>query len=314
MHWLFGLDEAGYGPNLGPLVIGATAWRVNSDNEVDLYAQLSKAITGSIDKSGRLTVADSKQIYKPHGSLRELERSVYSCLIDLPSSWSNLLAQLQADPNVSRQALPWHEVFDIDLPVDANQVLIQNAQSLLQQALVNSNVDQPLLMARIIFPEEFNLLVERYETKGAALSDTTIRLLRSLIEQTGLLDRSEVFHATLDKHGGRNRYAGLLQEFFPEHLVQPIIESRAESRYQWGECTFCFRSKGESQMQVALASMIAKLLREIAMKAFNQFWVEKVPGIKPTAGYPVDAKRFKAEILSVQQELGITESIIWRSR
>ena len=214
MHWLFGLDEAGYGPNLGPLVIGATAWRVNSDEEVDLYDQLSEAITDSIDKSGRLVVADSKKIYKPHGSLRELERSVHSCLTELPTSWSKLLTHLQADPGASRLALPWHEAFDIGLPVDASPDLIQDSQRLLQQSLENNNIDQPLLRARMVFPEEFNLLVERYETKGAALSDTTIRLLRSLIEQTGLLDRSEVFHATLDKHGGRNRYAGLVARIF----------------------------------------------------------------------------------------------------
>lgn len=314
MDWLIGLDEAGYGPNLGPLAIGATAWRVDSSEEADLYSLLSQAVTDSVEKSDRLAIADSKKIYKPKGSLAELERSVLCCLGNPITSWSELLIHLQADTENHREDLPWHDGFEIELPIDATNESIHNSSKLLSSSLDDAQVDKPTLLARLVFPREFNQLVDRYETKGAALSDTTIRLMRSMIDQTGLLDRGEIFHATLDKHGGRNRYAGLLQEYFSEHLVQPIVESRSESRYRWGNNTFCFRSKGESQLPVALASMIAKLLREISMKAFNRYWQEKLPGIKATAGYPVDAKRFKAEISAKQEELGIPNSLIWRSR
>ena len=33
MTLLIGTDEAGYGPNLGPLVVAATAWRVDTPAE-----------------------------------------------------------------------------------------------------------------------------------------------------------------------------------------------------------------------------------------------------------------------------------------
>jgi len=42
--------------------------------------------------------------------------------------------------------------------------------------------------------------------------------------------------------------------------------------------------------------MTAKYLRETAMRAFNAFWAERVPGLRPTAGYPGDARRFREEI------------------
>ncbi len=139
--------------------------------------------------------------------------------------------------------------------------------------------------------------------------------MRSLLEQQDLIEPTGVtFDATLDKHGGRNRYGDLLQEQFPEHLVTPLIESRPESRYRWGPHSFCFRSKGEAEAPVALASMIAKLLRELSMKAFNAYWQSHLPDLKPTAGYPVDAKRFRREIAEKQRELGIEDRSLWRSR
>jgi hypothetical protein len=60
--------------------------------------------------------------------------------------------------------------------------------------------------------------------------------------------------------------------------------------------------------------MTAKYLRELSMRAFNEFWCARVPGLSPTAGYPVDARRFKMEISNVQRELGIDDHMIWRSR
>ena len=67
-------------------------------------------------------------------------------------------------------------------------------------------------------------------------------------------------------------------------------------------------------LPTALASMTAKYHRELAMHAFNAFWTTKLPGLKPTAGYPNDAKRFREEIASLQRELSIDDRMIWRSR
>ena len=70
----------------------------------------------------------------------------------------------------------------------------------------------------------------------------------------------------------------------------------------------------ESHFPVAMASMICKYLRELAMKLFNRFWQEHLPGLKPTKGYPVDARRFKQDIAEAQTRLGIPDEILWRER
>ena len=51
MTLVIGIDEAGYGPNLGPLVIGGSSWQIDelqcdhlSTKEADQFIQLQCAI------------------------------------------------------------------------------------------------------------------------------------------------------------------------------------------------------------------------------------------------------------------------------
>ena len=60
--------------------------------------------------------------------------------------------------------------------------------------------------------------------------------------------------------------------------------------------------------------MFCKYVRELAMELFNQFWQRHLPDLKPTKGYPLDAKRFREEIVETQKELGITDRVLWRNR
>jgi hypothetical protein len=48
------------------------------------------------------------------------------------------------------------------------------------------------------------------------------------------------------------------------------------------------------------------------MHAFNQFWQTHIPGLRPTAGYPQDAKRYASEIEATRARLGIEPSVLWR--
>ena len=119
-----------------------------------------------------------------------------------------------------------------------------------------------------------------------------------------------------DKHGGRNKYRALLQQIFPDYLVEVYGEARHRSLYRFGTVEnrreFVFSAKGESALPTALASMYSKYLRELAMRAFNAFWVSHVDELRPTAGYPTDARRFKNDIQTVQSALGIDDARLWR--
>jgi hypothetical protein len=60
--------------------------------------------------------------------------------------------------------------------------------------------------------------------------------------------------------------------------------------------------------------MTSKYLRELAMRAFNDFWCTRVPGLEPTAGYPGDSRRFKRAIEPLQAAMGIADQLVWRER
>lgn len=311
MAWLIGVDEAGYGPNLGPLVVAATAWPVD-DLQQDLYQSLAPVVCRS-PADGRIAVADSKQLYKPGGGLRLLEIGV-GAAAGVLADWLSLVRSLGADPGNQCSQTPWRRGFNPRLPIDADAASLAAAAAQLTQACGAAGVGAPVVAARLVFPAEFNARIAKHGNKAAALSHTTIGLLRSVIDRC---ERGPV-RCVLDKHGGRNRYAGLLQHHFAEHWIEPLEESRARSRYRWGaeadrtEAAFC--AGGEAFLPAALASMTAKLLRELAMRALNDFWCSQVPGLRPTAGYPADAKRFKRQVAKRQAELGIGDAALWRER
>src|SRR5262245_51396934 len=87
MPWLIGIDEAGYGPNLGPLVMTAVASRVPPEHASGkLWTVLRAAVRRpSQPDDGRLCVDDSKEVFSQTRGLLELERAVLAA-VALPAA------------------------------------------------------------------------------------------------------------------------------------------------------------------------------------------------------------------------------------
>ncbi len=321
MVWLIGTDEAGYGPNLGPLVVAASLWRTGPlDFEAGLYRHLEHCVRQSRDSAGqpwKTPIADSKQLYQSRYSLAVLELGVLAALAAIgtrPHDWQGAWRHLAGSSRSQMQLLPWYRDYNCDLPLAAdNDEVCRNGETL-RDGLDQTDVQLVTVRAAALFPDSFNRQVAATGSKGTVLSQTTLRLVQGLLE----LSTGESVVVYCDKHGGRNRYAPLLEGFFPEHSVQIVEEGRLCSVYRWetdeNAVEIRFVAKGDRFLPSALASMIAKYLRELSMAAFNEFWQARLPGLRPTAGYPADARRFKQAIASIQKELGIPDQILWRNR
>lgn len=327
MNYLIGTDEAGYGPRLGPLVVASTVWEirdcgVNEPVDVDLYKLLRHCVCRRVQRNTktaprRLPIADSKALYNPATGIGQLEQSVLVALRLLgqsPRSWHEAWDALCPHGPDDDTLAPWHADFEANLPMAADVDAIDRMAARVQAGFERAGVRLLAVGGRAIFPEQFNQLLARYGNKSDALSAVSLELLSEMMVP---LSGARV-SAVCDKHGGRDFYAPLVQHYFPEWLVEVRREGNDESRYSFGpdaaRTTICFRCRGERALPVALASMTAKYLRELAMRAFNDYWCRQLPALRPTAGYARDAQRFKNEIAEMQTALGIDDGLMWRNK
>ncbi|HEY3395593.1 MAG TPA: hypothetical protein VGK58_23025, partial [Lacipirellulaceae bacterium] len=292
-----------------------------SEIGLDLYRLLRNIVAKRISER-RIAIADSKALFHPGLGLRQLERGVHAVLHSIREAhccWSEIVRYCQADPDGHHCQVCWPDGFDCSLPVDAAAEELARLGARFARACEASQVRPLFIRARLVFPEQFNELVEYYGTKGGALSHITVGLLREVVDSVcPAAEAASPVFAVCDKHGGRNYYTALLQHHFSEHWIEPVYESHTESRYEWGSAgsrvRVTFRMQGERFLPTALASMTAKYLRELSMRAFNEFWAAHVKDLRPTAGYPTDSHRFRKAIAAKQRELRIDDYALWRKR
>jgi hypothetical protein len=262
-----------------------------------------------------IAVADSKMLFRHRNGLGRLERGILTALhasCGPVTDSTQLWHVLRADRDNQRQRLPWSGDFRRPLPAACSAAEITRLADNLQHACRRCDVYLESVQARAIFPAAFNAQIGQLGNKSTLLSRASLALLDEVLPAQ--LDRRAI--AVCDKHGGRNRYRPLLAQQFPRAPIGVCREGRGESVYRWGPPEAAvevrFTTGGEAFLPTALASMTAKYLRELAMQAENAFWCQRISGLRPTAGYPVDARRFKRDIEDFQQQLAIPDQIIWR--
>ena len=307
---LVGVDEAGLGPNLGPLVVAATLWRTagepwDRDPLRDLPAVLSP-----VPAPGRVAVADSKALYDPAKGAAELARTaraaVLACGRD-PRTVGEWLAAV-GSPTPDAAAQPWFA--DLSAPLPDVPGLADLAAAW-RAAGERAGLELVGVRADAVFAPRFNADLARLGGKGRLLTAASLNLLAAAWDPAA----APPTRVECDKHGGRNYYAAALADAFGE-LPGVIREGPDGSEYavRGGRHRVAFRPRGEAFAPVALASLVAKFTRELLMARFNAWWAGRVPGVRPTAGYPTDARRFAGETAAARRSLGVADAAFWRAK
>jgi len=273
-----GTDEAGYGPLLGPLVVAATVHEADGPRR-------------SLRAKG---VADSKVVYA-RGGRRALGRALGRYLdVAPPARLSGVLDRhsIRGDP---RAGYSWYG------DVAADDLEPGRPPASFRALYVNP-----------VCERDFNRGCREWGGKAGVLFQETMRLVRRVLDEHPQAD----LDVCCDKHGGRHRYAGLLlAELGPSQIV-PDREGAALSSYRLRvggrDVHIRFVPKADAgDPTVALASMAAKYVRELFMQALNDYFTARVDGLKPTAGYYGDGRRFLDDIAAVLDGMdGGRESLV----
>lgn len=315
--WRIGIDEAGYGPNLGPLVMTAAACRVPDElGDADLWQVLEAAVCRcSKDRARPLLVDDSKKVYRAGQGLDDLECTALAVVSDSaqrPATLGELLGRLGF---VAQElAESWcHATTPLPHAVDKSR--LDEAAGVFEEACRKAGVTKRIYRSRLVGAPRFNDLVDRFDSKGAVLAIGLLELLRAVLAE----EPAESVRVVVDKHGGRNFYGAMLQELSPDAWVVPLEEGAWRSTYRvmlpGRSMHVTIRPEADaSSFEVALASMISKYVRELCMVEFNAFWREHVPDLPPTAGYPGDSTRFFKAIKPAMRRMKMKPTAIWRKR
>ena len=123
MPWVLGIDEAGYGPNLGPLVQASVAMQLPDDDIAGWVTLRDRIRKVGEPEDDRILVDDSKKVYSGPNGFEKLERSIEVDDPRLPSIAP--VDDVRRDPRahagagrdpcaatVSRRLVPWARIAD----------------------------------------------------------------------------------------------------------------------------------------------------------------------------------------------------------
>jgi hypothetical protein len=253
-----GIDEAGYGPLLGPLCVGVAALRVEAwaegDGAPEWWSLLEPAVCRKAgDRRGRVAVDDSKKLKLPNDGARHplthLERGVLAFMAAAgarPASESDLLSALgakshgewydapAADAGWSAESVGEDEqqadgrrgVF----PVAHSPEQIGIAANRLGLALAGAGVAVERLACRVIAEEEFNATVRREGTKAAATALAIGEAIRWAWAR-GQDDGELHVRVVCDRQGGRTDYEQYVGAMLPGAVVRVLEQGPERARY-----------------------------------------------------------------------------------
>lgn len=301
MAVLVGIDEAGFGPILGPLVISSAVFQIDDSLlDADLWQILGKS-AGQKRKhlAGRLLITDSKKAYSKSLGIKHLQRTILSCLNCLsrePRTLSQLLNFICPDCLSRLRQYPWYKNSDnYLLSADAADIAI--AASVFTDDLTSNKMKLLELKTNCLDVEHYNSMVAKVKNKSSVLFSATSQLIQSAWDNFS--ERN--LQIIIDRQGGRVHYRKNLQRMFEGFELTILKESQTNSSYELKYKDRKMRlhfvvGADRKYLPVSLASMVSKYLRQLMIDNINRYFTGFHSELKPTAGYWKDGLRFIGDL------------------
>lgn len=314
---LVGIDEAGLGPILGPLVVSAAAFTIPAGGlKEPMWQLLGGAVSGEKKSlAGRLLICDSKKAYTPAIGTAYLEKTVLACLQYLgkaPTTIAELVNMLSPDCNGRLSQYPWHKE-NSHIKFNADDISI--SAGALARDLEKNAMTLAALKSFCFDVAYYNDMVQKVNNKSTVLFMAVCRLVDEIIKST----QHRNYHFIIDRQGGRTRYTHQLRTMFSDMELKILAEQEDLSSYQLStsyknvRIDFCVRADA-NHLPVCLASMASKYLREQLMGCINSYFVSQCGELKPTAGYWTDGKRFINDLKVIAPQIQYDPNQLIRSR
>ena len=327
MYIYAGIDEAGYGPMYGPMVVARCVLKVpalpHDAPPPQLWQRLSKTVCRRLQgRKGRIVVNDSKKLKTKAAGIKHLETGVLAFAglgghepADV-SQWLDLIGETRhrAGHPHPLSALPWYAPSPDapwqPLPNANTAEELAVARSMLASTCRRIGVELGDLRARLFFEDELNARLELTRSKAAVSFMAVAAHLLDLFSEHG----THHPHVSVDRQSGRTRYREPLAQAFEAWpggaTIDVLGETEARSAYLVRaadrQMAVTFQTQAEeAHMPTALASMAAKYTRELMMQRFNAYFAQLAPDVAPTAGYGTDANRWRDAIAPCLQHAHI---------
>jgi ribonuclease HII len=194
---------------------------------------------------------------------------------------------------------PWYGGEPIPLPLGSSEELLRIDGAYLGKIMQRKGVELLSIRVCAIGESRFNDIIRTRRSKAAVTESALEAHLRAIRDG---VDPEQIIRVVCDRQGGKTHHGEMLSHIWPGLASEE--ESARASRYTLGEqLGITFTPKADdAYFPVALASMAAKLIRELAMMRVNRYWGSKISEIKPTAGYVQDARRWLEDVRPVMNE------------
>ena len=301
MAILVGIDEAGFGPLLGPLVISSSTFSLPQQLlKSDLWQVLRKSLSNTRKRlAGRLLVVDSKKAFSKSLGIKHLERTVLAslkCLNQEPGTLAELMGILCPSCFERLSDYPWYEGAGNRL-LSTNGADRDIASFVLFEDLASNGMKLLDLKSCCLDVAYYNQMVAAVRNKANVLFSATSRLIKRAYDRFS----DDDLHIIIDRQGGRIHYRKNLQLLFGDLELKILRESPTMSSYQLQaqgkrmRIHFVVGADGRF-LPVSLASMVSKYLRELQISNINRYFTGFKGDLKPTAGYWKDGLRFIEDI------------------